>query len=73
LRYLALKGVCLTELPPFYCRPYFERGELVEVLPDYAMPEQHLSLVFPSGKNLSRISRVFIDYCAEHLTAHLAL
>lgn len=66
MRYLALEGKCLTELPPFLCHPYLEGGELIEVLPQHPMPEQNVNLVFPSKKSISRISRVFIDYCVAH-------
>lgn len=65
MRYLALKGKCITELPPFFCQQYIESGELVEVLPHYAMPQQQVNLVYPSRKSVSRITRVFIDYCVE--------
>ena len=69
MRYLALAGKCVTELPPFFCRKYVESGELVEVLPGYAMPEQQVNLVYPSRKSVSRITRVFIDYCVENFSA----
>ena len=64
--YLVLKGQCITELPPFFCQKYIESGELVEVLPDYPMPEQQVNLVYPSRKSVSRITRVFIDYCVKN-------
>jgi DNA-binding transcriptional LysR family regulator len=67
MRYLALRGKCITELPPFFCKKYLESGELVEVLPEYSMPELQVNLVYPSRKSLSRITRVFIDYCVENL------
>lgn len=63
MRYLALSHRCITELPPFFCEKYIESGELVEVLPDYPMPEQQVSLVYPGRKQMPRITRVFIDYC----------
>jgi len=69
MRYLALNHKCITELPPFYCQKYVERGDLVEVLPDYPLPEQRVSLVYPSRKSVSRITRVFIDYCVENFKA----
>ena len=68
MRYLALKGKCVTELPPFFCGKYVESGDLVEVLPEYTMPEQQVNLVYPSRKSVSRITRVFIDYCVENFT-----
>lgn len=66
MRYLALKGRCITELPPFFCQHYIDKGELVEVLPEYAMPEQSVNLLYPSRKSVSRITRVFIDFCVEN-------
>ncbi|MCF6264870.1 MAG: LysR family transcriptional regulator [Xanthomonadales bacterium] len=69
MRYLALNHKCITELPPFFCRNYIESGEFVEVLPDYPLPEQHINLVYPSRKSVSRITRVFIDYCVENFKA----
>jgi DNA-binding transcriptional LysR family regulator len=66
MRYLALRGQCVTELPPFFCKQYIESGEFIEILTDYPMPEQQVSLVYPSRKSLSRITRVFIDYCVEN-------
>lgn len=66
MRYLAVKGKCLTELPPFFCQKFLDSGELVEVLPNFQMPEQQVNLVYPSRKSLSRITRVFIDYCVDN-------
>jgi len=63
MRYLSLQGKCITELPPFLCKPYIDSGELIEVLPHYPMPEQSVNLLYPSRKSVSRITRVFIDYC----------
>lgn len=62
MRYLALNDKCITELPPFFCQQHLERGELVELLPDYPMPQQQVHLAFPSS---NRIARVFIDYCVK--------
>lgn len=66
MRYLALKGKCITELPPFFCQRHIDEGELVEVLPQYPLPEQQINLLYPSRKSVSRIMRVFIDYCVEN-------
>lgn len=67
MRYLALSHKCITELPPFFCQKHLESGELAEVLPDYPMPEQQVNLVYPSRKSVSRITRVFIDFCIENI------
>jgi len=68
LRYLALQNHCLTELPPFFSDKYIAKGELVEVLPDFPLPEQQVNLVYPSRKSVSRITRVFIDFCVENFS-----
>jgi len=68
LRYLALQHRCLTELPPFFCDQHIAQGELIEVLPDFPLPEQQVNLVYPSRKSVSRITRVFIDYCVENFS-----
>ena len=67
MRYLALSHKCITELPPFFCQKHLESGELVELLPDYPMPDQQVNLVYPSRKSVSRITRVFIDFCIENI------
>ena len=69
VRYLALRHQCLTELPPFFCDAAIAIGDLVEVLPEYPLPEQPVNLVYPSRKSVSRITRVFIDYCVENFSA----
>ena len=65
--HIVLNGRCITELPPFMCDKYIATDELIEVLPDYPLPEQPIYLVYPSRKSVSRITRVFIDYCLEKL------
>ena len=66
LKHLAIQHRCITELPPFFCDSYFASGELVEVLPKFPLPEQQVNLVHPSRKSVSRIARVFIDFCLEN-------
>ncbi len=66
MRYIALRHRCVTELPPFFAKPYIKSGALVQVLPEHPMPEQTVQLVYPSRKSVSRITRAFIDYCVVH-------
>lgn len=66
MRYLARQGKCVTELPPFFCKEDLESGKLVELLPEYPLPEWPVSLVYPSRRQLSRVARAFIDYCITH-------
>lgn len=65
--HLVLNDRCITELPPFISDKYIVTGELIEVLPDYPLPEQPIYLVYPNRKSVSRITRVFIDYCLDSL------
>ena len=61
-----LTGQYFTELPPFFCEKKIMLGELIELLPNYPMNMLDLQLVYPSRKQLSRIARVYIDFCLEH-------
>ncbi|MDC0602880.1 LysR substrate-binding domain-containing protein [Aliiglaciecola sp.] len=66
LRHLAVKGDIITELPPFFCHDHIKRNELISLLPDFGLPEHEVSLIYPTRKQISRLSRVYIDYCIEH-------
>jgi len=61
--HLVQEGECITELPEFLCQTLLREGKLIEVLADYKMPERSVNILYPSRKGLSRITRVFIDFC----------
>lgn len=65
LRALALNGDALTELPPFLVAPLIADGQLQEVLPDLAMPEQELNLLYPVQRFPSTIVRTYLEFCRE--------
>lgn len=67
LKSAVLSGKWVSELPPMFCDALIQSGELVEVLPSHKLPKQSLSLLYPSRKNLSRITRTFIDFCVSEL------
>jgi len=71
LRKLVLSGEYITELPEFLCKSQIESGELVELLKPHPLPEQEINLVYPSRKQISRITRVFIDYCVENFKNYI--
>lgn len=71
LRYLAVKGEIITELPPFFCKEQLQSGELIPILQDHPFPEQEVSLVYPTRKQISRLSRVYIDFCVENVGKYL--
>lgn len=68
MRHIALNHEAITELPPFLAKDYLASGELVELLSGYPFPESIVNLVYPSRKQISRIARVYIDYCVENAT-----
>lgn len=47
------------------------KKELIRLLPDFELPEQEVSLIYPTRKQISRLSRVYIDYCIEHAKQYL--
>lgn len=71
MRFLALQGTCVTELPLFLCRQQLSTNQLIEILPDKPLPIQQLNLIYPSRKQLSKISRVYIDFCLENYEKYL--
>jgi len=72
MRYLALQHNCITEQPPFLVNELIANKQLVKVLADYDLPELNVSLLYPSRKQLSRIARVYIDFCTANIDAYLS-
>ncbi|AXB34687.1 LysR family transcriptional regulator (plasmid) [Vibrio campbellii] len=66
LKYNLINGKYITELPPFLCADELRRGELVEVLPNSPLPLLDVNLLYPSRKQLPRLTRLFIDYCVSY-------
>jgi len=71
MRYLALHHSCITEQPPFLVNDLIANKQLVKVLTDYELPEFNVSLLYPSRKQLSRIARVYIDFCTANIDTYL--
>ncbi|MCF6323629.1 MAG: LysR family transcriptional regulator [Gammaproteobacteria bacterium] len=69
-------GQGIAEIPSTICGKALLDGRLVEVIPKWRLPSTTLSAVYPSNRNLSRIVRLFKDYCVEHideLSPHLGI
>ena len=66
LKYMALQGQGITELPPFFCNQEIQAGQLISVLNEYPMKLQNVHLVYPSRKQLSRIARTFIEFSIDY-------
>lgn len=67
LRSLALSGAVVTELPPFLASAAVRSGQLVELLPAFPLPEQQVSLLYPSHRHPSAIVRAYLDFCGDYL------
>ncbi len=71
MRYLALQNLCITEQPPFMVSEHIAKNRLVQILPEYEFPEYSVSLLYPSRHQLSRIARVYIDFCVANAGSFL--
>ena len=67
IRALALAGLGVAVLPDWLVQDDVRSGQLQRVLPEYALPNQPIHLVFHGSRHLPRKTRVFIDFLAEHL------
>lgn len=65
LRSRALAGEAVTELPPFLAAAAIRAGELVALLPEHPLPEQHLHLLYPSHRHPSAIVRTYLAFCQQ--------
>jgi LysR family transcriptional regulator, regulator for bpeEF and oprC len=59
---LIVNGGGIGVLSGFICVPDLREGRLVRLLPGWKMPALEASIVFPSGRALSRTVRAFIDF-----------
>ncbi|GLS32662.1 DNA-binding transcriptional regulator, LysR family [Mesorhizobium albiziae] len=69
----ALAGEVITELPRFLAVDHIQTGMLCEVLPDHPLPEQQVSLLYPSHRNPSSIVRAYLDFCQKQMAKFLRL
>lgn len=65
---LCRRGLGIVRLPSFMLTGELERGELVELFPDYRPLAIDIFLIYPSRKHLSSRVRSFIDFVAERLS-----
>ncbi|UTT86977.1 LysR family transcriptional regulator [Vibrio pelagius] len=57
-----IDGLGIAVLPEFICREHFEPGKLVQLLPDYKMPDVTVSLVYAERQLMPKRKKAFIDY-----------
>ncbi len=64
-----ISGLGISEIPSLVCGQHLRDGRLVEVLPGWQFAPNTLSVVYPSNRNLSRLVRLFKDFCVERIGA----
>ena len=64
-----INGLGISEIPQILCGPDLQYGRLVEVMPEWQFAPVTLSAVYPSNRNLSRLVRLFKDFCVEQIEA----
>ena len=65
---MAIEGAGITVVNDHFALPYVQRGELVQVLPDWRMPPVSAWAVFPGRRLMPARTRVFIDALAAKFT-----
>ncbi len=58
-------GLGISEIPSIVCGMAFKDGRLVEVMPDWQFAPTTIAAIYPSNRNLSRVVRLFRDFCVE--------
>ena len=64
-----INSLGISEIPSIICGPAIQDGRLVEIMPEWQFSPVALSAVYPSNRNLSRLVRLFKDFCAERIEA----
>lgn len=67
VRAMALASLGVAVLPAWLIEQDLANGSLQRVLPDYSLPKQPISVVYPNGSHVPQRTRVFIDFLCEHL------
>jgi len=61
------QGQGIAEVPSIICHTALQSGRVTEVLSNWRMDTTKLSIVYPSNRNLSRVVRLFIDFCVQYI------
>ncbi len=67
-----LAGAGISRVPSILCDEDLASGRLVRVLPRWSPGSDSISAITLGRRNTSRLQRLFLDYCADHLPARLA-
>ncbi|WP_160010288.1 LysR family transcriptional regulator [Rhizobium sp. 18055] len=63
----ATSGLGIAQLPRFMIRDALEKGELVQILPEWNREPLGLYIVYPPNRHLSNKVRVFVDWLVKLL------
>jgi DNA-binding transcriptional LysR family regulator len=63
-----LQGLGIALQPCFIASGDLRAGRLVELLPDYRLPDLAVHAVYPAGRHLSAKVRSFVDFMAAHFS-----
>ena len=67
IRALACASLGVAVLPAWLVEQDLRCGTLQRVLPDYSLPAQPVSAVYPNSSHVPYRTRLFIDFLCEHL------
>ncbi|NYE63180.1 DNA-binding transcriptional LysR family regulator [Duganella sp. 1224] len=74
MRQLTLQGLGVSRLGMFHVFDDIQRGDLVELLPDYNAGDiEEITLIYPHQKHIPPRVRAFIDFAVARLSPILAL
>jgi LysR family transcriptional regulator, regulator for bpeEF and oprC len=65
-----LAGLGIGQVARFAAQSHIERGELVQVLPDWKHPPVPLHVVYPPNRHLNAKTRAFVDWTADLFAKH---
>lgn len=67
IRSLTLEALGVSICPFWLVADDLAQGRLIQVLPDYRLPQQSIQLLYPNQAYLPQKTRVFIDFLRAHL------
>lgn len=73
LKFAALAGSGMCWLPDYMCQEELARGQLVQLMPDWAPPMGIVHAVFPSRRGLAPAVRHFLDFLGERMPGSSSL
>lgn len=71
LQSAVLSGLGIGLLPMWLIGADLKAGRMIEVLPQYHVPDSAVYAVYPPGRHLSPKVRSFVDYLADHFSSGL--